>query len=223
MSSARPVLDCDLNSKARELLVVAEAHRNVLHVENYQRGPTHLPNRRVWSCYFTNRLLLDHRCDILLDKVDRELARGGYSSWLGSMLRNDRLLVAPTPILLIIVIVSPAFRATSIIVIRVVRMIWRLQLCLLSLCWSLRQRLHHLVLVLVLVLAVIISIGKMVIFRSWATFLRRRALLSIGDTTATATSISAFAIASRAIPSARGDWRALCGPILVGLCLESRS
>ena len=117
MPSTGPVVDGNFDSKAGKLLIMAEAHRNVLHVKNYQRWPTHLSNRRL--NYFLG-LNID---DILLDQVDRKLTRSeGRMLMMGCRLvyevggRNMhlwRLLIASTPILPII-IVSPPFRTTSI-------------------------------------------------------------------------------------------------------------
>ena len=69
MPSTAPIVDGNLDPNTSELLIMAMAHGDILHVENYQRWATHLANGRL------NFLGLNRR-DILFDEVDWELARG---------------------------------------------------------------------------------------------------------------------------------------------------
>ena len=102
MSTICPVFDCDQDSHTGELLVVTVSNRDILHIQDDQWRSTHRTDRR--------HLLSRGDADVLFGEVDGEVTRS--RRWL--LLWDYSLLVATRPILTIIV-VTAAFRSTSII------------------------------------------------------------------------------------------------------------
>ena len=109
MSSTSEIVDGDLNSETDKLLIMANAHRDVLHVKDHQRRSRHRANRivnllrhnlRLWD-----RLLGDK---VLIGKVN------SARLWRSLIVLNDLwlLVVTTAPLFLII---PPSFRSTAIV------------------------------------------------------------------------------------------------------------
>jgi hypothetical protein len=112
MSPNQPIVDCDLDPKAAELLVVTVPHSNILYVKNNQWGSTHGSN----CILFITLLLLRWSHNVLPAKIYRNLGEIGYNIVFGT----KGFLVA------LIAIFSSSFRPASIALLRLLLLVMRL-------------------------------------------------------------------------------------------------